>query len=94
MATWYAGDSVGEMDPHEEEEVEPVKGALTALVLAKLAPWLIRIASYLTLAGVVGGYGWWVWRRAKKLEADGASPPPPPVAPLPGPLPPASPPRL
>ena len=77
----------------EQQDVEPVKGALTTLLLAKIAPWLIRIGSYLTLAGLAGGYGWWVWRRAKKLEAAGVEPDPAPVAPLPGPLPRASPPR-
>jgi hypothetical protein len=81
------------MENHEKDEAEPVKGALTALLVAKLAPPLIRIASYLTMAGVAGGYGWWVWRRAKKLEAAGAEPPPAPVPPPPGPVPPARPPR-
>jgi len=78
---------------HEEDEVEPVKGALAALLVAKLAPWLIRIGSYLTMAGVAGGYGWWVWRRAKKLEAAGVEPEAAPAPPLPGALPPARPPR-
>ena len=81
------------MEDHEADDVEPVKGALAAMLVAKLAPWLIRIGSYLTLAGVAGGYSWWVWRRAKKLEAAGVEPPPAPLPPLPGPLPPASPPR-
>jgi len=79
------------MDDHGGEEVEPVKGAIAALLVAKLAPWLIRIGSYLTLAGLAGGYGWWVWRRAKKLDAAGVEPPPAPPPPLPGPLPHASP---
>lgn len=74
-----------------EDEVEPVKGALAALLIAKLGPWLIRIVSYLTLAGLAGGYGWWVWRRAKKLDAAGVEPPPAPPPPLPGALPHASP---
>ena len=81
------------MNDEGEEEAEPVKGAIAVLLIAKLAPWLIRIGSYLTLAALAGGYGWWVWRRARKLEAAGVEPPPAPPAPLPGPLPPASPSR-
>ncbi len=81
------------MGVHETAEALPVKGALTAWLAAKLAPWLIRIGSYLAFAGAVGGYGWWAWRRAKKLEAAGVQPPPAPVPPPPGPLPPARPPR-
>ncbi len=81
------------MDDHEADDVEPVKSALATLLVAKLAPWLIRIGSYLTLAGLAGGYGWFAWHRAKKLEAAGVEPPSAPFPPLPGPLPPASPPR-
>ena len=75
------------------EEAEPAKRALTALLVARLAPWLIRIGSYLAMASLAGGYGWWVWRRAKKLEAAGVQPGPAPVPPPPGPVPPARPAR-
>lgn len=78
------------MHDREDDEVEPAKGALTAMLVAKLAPWLIRIGSYLAIAGAAGGYGWWVWRRARKLDAAGVEPGPAPDPPPPGPVPHAS----
>jgi hypothetical protein len=84
-------DSVGAVGNRADDEAEPIEGVLVAGLLATLTPWLIRIASYLTLAGLAGAYGWWVWRRARKLEAAGVTPPPAPPLPPPGPVPPARP---
>ena len=74
-------------DPDADVEVEPVKAAFFALLLAKLAPWLIRLAAYVSIGAAVGAYGWWAWRRAKRLEAAGVEPPPAPPTPPPGPVP-------
>ena len=79
------------MEEHQDTEVEPAKGVLAAWLTTKITPWLIRIGSFLTLAGVTGAYGWWVWRRAKKLDAAGVQPPPAPIPPPPGPVPKARP---
>lgn len=73
-------------DGHELE-VEPVKAGVAALLLAKAAPWLVRIGSYLSIGAVLGAYGWVAWRRAKRWEAAGVEPPPAPPAPPPGPVP-------
>ena len=62
------------------------------MIRLKLTLLLARIGSLLTLVLALAGYGLWVWRRVKKLDAAGVEPPPAPPAPPPGPLPPASPP--
>ena len=74
-------------DHEADADVEPVKAAFSALLLVKLTPWLIRLGAYLSIGAVVGVYGWWVWRRAKQLEAAGVEPPPAPPPPPPGPVP-------
>ena len=74
-------------DRDADVEVEPVRAAFFAWLLAKLAPWVIRLAAYLSICGAVGAYGWWAWRRAKQMEAAGVEPPAAPPAPPPGPVP-------
>ena len=74
-------------DHDADVEVEPVKAAFFAWLFVKLAPWLVRLGAYLSIAAAVGAYGWWAWRRAKQLEAAGVEPPPAPPAPPPGPMP-------
>lgn len=74
------------------DEQTVARGIISAWLVAKVMPLLLRLATFLSVGAAAGAYGWWVWRQARRLEEAGVEPPPPPPVPAPGPIPPASPP--